>query len=187
MKLKIAINGFGDIGRNILRAIYSNDNNKLFEIVAINDLSGSLAAVHALRYDKRLPSFEPTIGSLNDSILIGRDKIPFFMEMDISRLPWKKLEVDFAIECAPHIGNEQPDLEHQKAGARRVLIPSHTLNSKQFNIPTNDQFNHSNTNTRQRNNQDMLSVTQQAIETTKNPYWNLANKTLLDARSMRSQ
>lgn len=99
MKLKIVINGFNQTGRDILRAVYANNNSKHYEIVAINDLVSSLDAVHSLSYDDHLPRLDATVGFLNNCISINGTLIEFFSETHLKKLPWSNLNADLLIDC----------------------------------------------------------------------------------------
>jgi len=120
MKPKVAINGFGRIGRMIFRANLVRD---LLDIVAINDTSSSEMQAHLLKYDS-------TYGTITDDVkadgpnglLVNGKKIPMFFTRDPLELPWKKLGVDLVLECTGAFTDREGASKHLKVGAKRVLI-----------------------------------------------------------------
>ena len=120
--INIAINGFGRIGRNVLRALYENGYQKSFKVVAINDLAATESNAHLLQYDTTHGRFNATIEHTEDSISINGEKIPAFMQRDPAKLPWKDLDVDIVFECTGFFrSREKADL-HLQAGAKKVLV-----------------------------------------------------------------
>ncbi len=118
-KTKIAINGFGRIGRITLRRILENPN---LEVVAINDLTNSHTLAHLLKYDSIHRGFPGTISANEASIIVNGIQIPVFAEKDPSILPWKKLEVDVVIESTGKFTSTDGASLHLKAGARKVIV-----------------------------------------------------------------
>ena len=121
MTMRIAINGFGRIGRLVLRAVREM-NCKDIEIVAINDLGPVVSNAHLLQYDSvhgRFPG-EVTIGG--NWMDIGRGRIAVSAERDPSQLPWRKLGIDTVFECTGKFTNRDAAAKHLEAGARRVLV-----------------------------------------------------------------
>ncbi len=116
---KIAINGFGRIGRLTFRNLY-NDRN--VEIVAINDLTDNATLAHLLKYDSAHGIFDPKVGSTDEYITVNRKKILAFAERDPSKLPWKKLGVDVVLECTGVFRTKEKMALHQKAGAKKVVV-----------------------------------------------------------------
>lgn len=124
--IKIAINGFGRIGRNVLRALYEDEHNrgyeKLFEVVAINDLAPTEANAHLLKFDTTHGRFNAKVDYNDDSISINGRSIPVFMQRDPAQLPWKDLNVDIVFECTGFFrARDKADL-HIQAGAKKVLV-----------------------------------------------------------------
>jgi len=121
MAVRVGINGFGRIGRNILRAIYES-GRKDIEIVGINDLGDVKTNAHLLRYDSVHGRFPGTVKIDGDSIDIGYGKIKVTAERDPSKLPWKELNVDIAMECTGIFASKDKASAHLTAGAKRVLV-----------------------------------------------------------------
>src|SRR3989344_5772302 len=93
--INVAINGFGRIGRMVLRAGW---NDKKINFVAVNDLTDNLTLAHLLKYDSVHGQFPEHVGFENNSLVVGKKKIKVFAEKDPSKLPWKKLKIDVVIE-----------------------------------------------------------------------------------------
>ncbi|HEY4204257.1 MAG TPA: type I glyceraldehyde-3-phosphate dehydrogenase [Xanthobacteraceae bacterium] len=121
MAVRVAINGFGRIGRNILRAIYES-GRKDIEVVAINDLGPVETNAHLLRFDSVHGRFPHEVKVEGDSIVIGKNKIKVTAERDPSKLPWKDLGVDIALECTGIFTAKDKASAHLTAGAKRVLV-----------------------------------------------------------------
>ena len=121
MAVRIGINGFGRIGRNILRAI-AESGRKDVEVVAINDLGPVETNAHLLRFDSVHGRFPSTVTVEGDSISLGNGKIKVTAERDPSRLPWKALGVDIAMECTGIFTAKDKASAHLTAGAKRVLV-----------------------------------------------------------------
>jgi len=121
MKIRVAINGFGRIGRNIVRAIYES-GRKDIDVVAINDLGPVETNAHLLRYDSVHGRFPHEVAVKGDSISIGTDSFKVTAIKDPSQLPWKDLGVDIAMECTGLFTAKDKASAHLAAGARRVLI-----------------------------------------------------------------
>jgi glyceraldehyde 3-phosphate dehydrogenase len=121
MAVRVGINGFGRIGRNILRAIYES-GRKDIEVVGINDLGDVKTNAHLLRFDSVHGRFPGEVKIEGDSIDIGRGKIKVTAERDPSKLPWKELGVDIAMECTGIFTARDKAAAHLAAGAKRVLI-----------------------------------------------------------------
>jgi len=121
MAVRVAINGFGRIGRNILRAIYES-GRKDIEVVAINDLGPVETNAHLLRFDSVHGRFPHEVKVEGDSIVIGKNKIKVTAERDPSKLPWKNLGVDIAMECTGIFTAKDKASAHLTAGAKRVLV-----------------------------------------------------------------
>ena len=121
MAVRVAINGFGRIGRNILRAIYEANRNDI-EVVAINDLGPVETNAHLLRFDSVHGRFPHEVIVDGDSIVIGKSRIKVTAERDPSKLPWKDLGVDIAMECTGIFTAKDKASAHLTAGAKRVLV-----------------------------------------------------------------
>jgi glyceraldehyde 3-phosphate dehydrogenase len=121
MTVRVAINGFGRIGRNILRAI-AESGRKDIEVVALNDLGPVETNAHLLRYDSVHGRFPGTVTVEGDSISLGNGKIKVCAERDPSKLPWKDLGVDIALECTGLFTAKDKASAHLTAGAKRVLV-----------------------------------------------------------------
>src|SRR5436309_2962031 len=121
MTVRVAINGFGRIGRNILRAIAESGRSDI-EVVGLNDLGPVETNAHLLRYDSVHGRFPGTVTVEGDSISLGNGRIKVCAERDPSRLPWKDLGVDIALECTGLFTAKEKASAHLTAGAKRVLI-----------------------------------------------------------------
>src|ERR1700686_3750291 len=121
MAVRVAINGFGRIGRNILRAIAESGRTDI-EVVGINDLGPVETNAHLLRFDSVHGRFPGTVTVEGDSISLGNGKIKVSAERDPTRLPWKALGVDIALECTGIFTAKDKASAHLTAGARRVLV-----------------------------------------------------------------
>ncbi len=120
--IKVAINGFGRIGRNVLRALYENGYKDRIEIVAINDLAPTESNAHLLQYDTTHGRFNSKVEFEDNSISIDGVLIPAFMQRDPAKLPWSELDVDIVFECTGFFrARDKADL-HLQAGAKKVLV-----------------------------------------------------------------
>lgn len=117
--MRIAINGFGRIGRLVYR-IMSEDN--FFDVVAINDLSSSEELAYLLKYDTNHRTYNKNITFDNEGIIVNNKKTKVFSETDPSNLPWKELGIDLVFECTGKFTKEEDALKHVLAGAKKVLI-----------------------------------------------------------------
>ena len=119
MSVKVAINGFGRIGRNVLRAAQGSTE---FEIVAINDLTSPQTLAHLLKYDSIHGIFGTDVSAVDKGIQVAGKTIRVFSERDPAALPWKELGVDIVIESTGLFTNGQDAGKHIQAGARKVII-----------------------------------------------------------------
>lgn len=117
--VKIAINGFGRIGRQTLRAAWMR---KKVNIVGINDLTDTKTLAHLLRYDTAYGTWDHAISFDDKNIIVDGKKIPVFAEKDPTLLPWKKLKVDVVLECTGRFTSQEAAEQHLKAGAKKVII-----------------------------------------------------------------
>src|SRR5690348_5519471 len=121
MAIRVAINGFGRIGRLVLRAVHEQKRNDL-DVVAINDLGSTEMNAHLLRHDSVHGHFPGTVKVTDSSIDVGRGPIKVFAEKDPAKLPWKDLGIDVLAECTGHFTDRASAEKHIGAGAKRVLI-----------------------------------------------------------------
>lgn len=124
MTIRIAINGYGRIGRNILRALYESGRQNDFTIVAINDLGQTEINAHLTRYDTTHGRFQEkvTVGPEGHSLIIAGQTIQVLSERDPARLPWKTLNIDVVLECTGFFASRDKAQAHIQAGAKKVLI-----------------------------------------------------------------
>jgi glyceraldehyde 3-phosphate dehydrogenase len=120
--IKVAINGFGRIGRNILRAHYEGGKKHALQFVAINDLGDAKTNAHLLRYDTAHGRFPGTVEVKDKSLLVNGDAIQVVAERDPAKLPWKALGVDVVLECTGLFTSKAKAGAHLQAGARKVII-----------------------------------------------------------------
>ncbi len=123
MTIKIAINGYGRIGRNILRALYESEQNNIFQIVAINDLGDAKINAHLTQYDTAHGKFpgEVRVGS-DGSLIVNGDEIKVLQERNPANLPWANLGVDIVFECTGLFASREKASMHLEAGAQKVLV-----------------------------------------------------------------
>ncbi len=122
MRTKIAINGYGRIGRNILRALFESPYLSQLEIVAINDLGDPKALGHLTQYDSTHGRFSKKVDVLGNVMMIDDHNIQMFSERSPAVLPWKALGVDIVLECTGLFTNLEKASQHLEAGAKKVLI-----------------------------------------------------------------
>jgi len=117
--VKVAINGFGRIGRLVYRQIYKMDG---IDVVAINDLTSPKVLAHLLKYDSAQGRFGEDVTSTEDSILVNKDTIRIYAQKDPAQIPWKDHDVDVVLECTGFFTDKAKAEAHLKAGAKRVVI-----------------------------------------------------------------
>ena len=122
MTIKVAINGYGRIGRNVLRAFYEGGKEQDLEIVAINDLGDSKINAHLTKYDTAHGRFPGTVDFDAEALIINGDRIRTFSERNPKDLPWAELEVDVVLECTGIFASKDACQVHLDAGAKKVLI-----------------------------------------------------------------
>ncbi|NGO88255.1 MAG: type I glyceraldehyde-3-phosphate dehydrogenase [Halomonas sp.] len=122
MTIRVAINGFGRIGRNVLRALYENGYRDRVQVVAINDLGDPSLNSHLLRHDTVHGHFPFTVEHDAESITVDGDRIAISSERDPANLPWSALSVDLVMECTGLFTKRDAAAKHLAAGAQRVLI-----------------------------------------------------------------
>lgn len=117
---KIAINGFGRIGRCVLKIILEKDID--LEVVAINDLTDNETLMHLFKYDSAYGRFDGEVSLKGDEMVVGKQKIKLFSNKDPESLPWKDLEVDVVLECTGVFRDKEGAFKHITAGAKKVII-----------------------------------------------------------------
>lgn len=122
MTLRIAINGFGRIGRNVLRALYTQAYRQNIQIVAINDLGDSAINAHLLKYDSVHGIFDGNVEFDQESLTVNGDHIAVSAIRNPAELPWKKLAIDAVFECTGLFTARDKAAAHLSAGARKVII-----------------------------------------------------------------
>jgi glyceraldehyde 3-phosphate dehydrogenase len=122
MAIKVGINGYGRIGRNVLRALYESGRTHEIQIVAINDLGDANTNAHLTRYDTAHGKFPGTVAVDGDSIVVNGDRIRVLAERDPAKLPWGQLGVDTVLECTGLFTSKAKASLHIHGGARRVVI-----------------------------------------------------------------
>lgn len=122
MTIRIAINGYGRIGRNVLRALYEGKRTNEFEIVGINDLGDAEILAHLTRFDTAHGPFPGEVKVEGNCLVVNGHKIPVTAERDPSKLPWGALNVDVVLECTGIFTTKEKASAHLRAGAKKVLI-----------------------------------------------------------------
>jgi glyceraldehyde 3-phosphate dehydrogenase len=124
MAIKVAINGYGRIGRNIMRALYESGRTGEVKIVAINDLGNAETNAHLTRYDTAHGKFPYEVGVSDGDLVIKGDRIKVLAERDPAKLPWAELGVDVVHECTGLFASKAKAGAHITAGAKKVIISS---------------------------------------------------------------
>lgn len=123
MTIRVAINGYGRIGRNILRAHYEGGKFKNeIQIVAINDLGNAESNAHLTRYDTAHGKFPGTVSVEGDTMIVNGDKIKVFAERNPANIPWGELNVDVVLECTGFFTTKEKASAHLAGGAKKVII-----------------------------------------------------------------
>ena len=122
MTIRVAINGYGRIGRCIVRALYEYNRKDEIQIVAVNDLAGIDVSAHITQYDTAHGKFNAVVDHTSDELIINGDKIKYYSETDPEKLPWAELEVDLVMDCTGRFKSRELASKHLKAGAKKVLI-----------------------------------------------------------------
>jgi glyceraldehyde 3-phosphate dehydrogenase len=122
MAIKVGINGYGRIGRNILRALYEGKHNNDIKIVAINDLGDANTNAHLTRFDTVHGRFRGDVSVEGDSMVVNGDRIRVVAQRDPSKLPWGELGVDVVLECTGLFTSKAKASAHLAAGAKKVVI-----------------------------------------------------------------
>ncbi|HET6802523.1 MAG TPA: type I glyceraldehyde-3-phosphate dehydrogenase [Casimicrobiaceae bacterium] len=122
MTIKVAINGYGRIGRNILRAHYEDGRKHDLAIVAINDLGSPETNAHLTRYDTAHGRFPKRVDVEGDAMIVDGDRIRVFAQRDPAQLPWGSLGVDVVLECTGLFTSKEKASAHLRGGARKAII-----------------------------------------------------------------
>jgi glyceraldehyde 3-phosphate dehydrogenase len=125
MAIKVGINGFGRIGRNILRAALAHHD---VDIVAVNDITDAATLAHLLKYDSVLGNLTVPVSASGDSIKVGSDQFKVLAQKDPAQLPWKDLGVDIVFESTGRFTKRDDAAKHLAAGARKVIITAPATN-----------------------------------------------------------
>ena len=116
---RIAINGFGRIGRSTFKAAWGKRG---FNVVAINDLTDAKTLAHLLKYDTNYGTWDVPVRATKNALVVGKTKIPVLSERDPSALPWGEMKVDIVLESTGIFRTEEKAGMHLQAGAKRVII-----------------------------------------------------------------
>ena len=122
MAVRIAINGYGRIGRNVLRALYEGGRRDELEIVAVNDLGNAETNAHLTKYDSAHGPFPYDMHVDGDELVVDGDRIAVYAERDPTRLPWEALGVNVVLECTGFFASKEKASAHLSAGADKVVI-----------------------------------------------------------------
>ncbi len=122
MAIRLAINGYGRIGRNILRALYESGRTDEIEIVAVNDLGDAHTNAHLTQYDTAHGRFPGTVSVEGDSMVVNGDRVRCLAERDPAKLPWGKLKVDVVVESTGFFASKDKASAHIAGGAKKVII-----------------------------------------------------------------
>ncbi len=122
MTIRVAINGFGRIGRNVLRALYENNYRDRIQVVAINDLGDATINSHLFQFDSVHGRFNGTVSHDDESMTVNNDRISITAVRNPAELPWAQLNVDVVYECTGLFTSREKAAAHLSAGARKVII-----------------------------------------------------------------
>jgi glyceraldehyde 3-phosphate dehydrogenase len=121
-RIRVGINGFGRIGRAIVRALFDSGRSDQFELVAINELGDLSVSAHLLQFDSAHGRFATPVSCEGDELVIGEQRVRYLREPDPACLPWRELGVDVVLECTGQLASRRACAAHLRAGAPRVLI-----------------------------------------------------------------
>jgi glyceraldehyde 3-phosphate dehydrogenase len=130
MAIRVAINGFGRIGRPVFKRII--ENHKSLEVVAINDLTDAKTLAHLLKYDSIYGIYQKSVKAEGDYLLVNGQKFKVFAEKDPANLPWKELKVDIVLECSGVFTDYEGARKHIDAGAKKVIISAPSKNPEKI-------------------------------------------------------
>ncbi|MDA8415775.1 MAG: type I glyceraldehyde-3-phosphate dehydrogenase [Betaproteobacteria bacterium] len=122
MAVRVGINGYGRIGRNVLRALYETGNKQGIQIVAINDLGNSETNAHLTRFDTAHGRFNGEVSVDGNAMIINGDRIPVFSQRNPAEIPWGDVGVDVVLECTGLFTSKEKASAHLKGGAKKVVI-----------------------------------------------------------------
>jgi glyceraldehyde 3-phosphate dehydrogenase len=122
MTIRVAINGYGRIGRCVLRSIFEYNRLNEFEVVAINDTSGINTTAHLTKYDSTHGRFQSKVDVQDNELVIDGHAISVISEKNPEKLPWAEMNVDLVFECTGHFTKHEDAMKHIQAGAKKVLI-----------------------------------------------------------------
>ena len=122
MTTRIAINGYGRIGRNIVRAIHELGRADEFDVVAVNDLGDANTNAHLTQYDTAHGKFPGTVSVEGGDLIVNGDRIKVFAERDPAKLPWAELGVELVMECTGFFRSREAAGAHITAGAKKVIV-----------------------------------------------------------------
>ena len=122
MTVKVAINGYGRIGRNVMRALYELGRTDEISIVAINDLGDANSNAHLTQYDTAHGKFPGTVSVDGGDLVVNGDRVKVFAERDPAKLPWAELGVDLVMECTGLFRSKETAGAHVTAGAKKVIV-----------------------------------------------------------------
>ena len=129
MSIKVAINGFGRIGRAVLRAGLPNQD---IEFVAINDLTDSSTLSHLLKYDSTQGTLQAEVSSTDTSLIIDGKEVRIYREKDPSKIPWSEVGAEIIFECTGLFRDKETASAHLASGARKVIISTTAIDSASF-------------------------------------------------------
>lgn len=119
---KIAINGFGRIGRNILRAVYESNYRSNLYVIAINEIFETKIMAHLLKYDSTHGLFSLDVDYKGDILFVGNDNISVFHQSDINKIPWRKFDIDLVLDCTGVYGSKKDGYLYLSNGIKKVLF-----------------------------------------------------------------
>ncbi|ALO35613.1 glyceraldehyde-3-phosphate dehydrogenase [Colwellia sp. MT41] len=122
MTIRIAINGFGRIGRSVVRALYENGKTELFTLVSINELAPSSGIAHLLKYDSTHGRFPFKVSQNDDQLIIDGDEVILTHIDSLNSLPWQQQDIDIVFDCTGKYGSQADGLSHINRGAKKVLF-----------------------------------------------------------------
>ncbi len=128
MSIKVAINGFGRIGRNVCRAIFTEAKYSNLELVSVNDLTDAKTLAHLLKYDSVFGHFKGEVSHTDDSLIINGKKIKVHAMKDPKELPWKGEGIDVVVESTGRFTEKDKAMAHVEAGAKKVIISAPAKN-----------------------------------------------------------
>jgi len=146
MTTRLAINGFGRIGRCVLRSLYESARVHDLQIVAINELADCKTIAHLLKYDTTHGRFPGRVEVADDVLTVNDDRIRLLHRKDIETLPWRELEVDIVLECTGYFNDRRAGEQHLEAGAKKVLFSHPTGSAEDVDATVVYGFNHQNLN-----------------------------------------